>query len=38
MRLPLVLWQAVNLDVTYDGQIGNGTQTHSVQGAWAKRF
>ena len=36
--LALDVGRGINLDVTYDGQIGNGTQTHSVQGAWAKRF
>ncbi|HTN60536.1 MAG TPA: autotransporter domain-containing protein [Devosia sp.] len=36
--LALDVGGGINLDVTYDGQIGNGTQTHAVQGAWAKRF
>lgn len=36
--LALDVGGGINLDVTYDGQIGTGTQTHALQGAWAKRF
>lgn len=36
--LALDVGDGINLDATYEGQIGNGSQTHAMQGAWAKRF
>tara|TARA_R110002124_G_scaffold1797_19_gene11634 strand:+ start:4624 stop:8529 length:3906 start_codon:yes stop_codon:yes gene_type:complete len=36
--LALDVGGGVNLDLTYTGQIGGGTQTHALQGIWSQRF
>ena len=36
--LNLDLSPRMMLDITYDGQIGDGTQTHAVNGTWAAAF
>ena len=36
--LALDVGGGTNLDLTYSGQIGGGTQTHALQGIWSQRF
>ena len=36
--LALDVGGGTSIDLTYGGQIGSGTQTHGLQGTWAKQF
>lgn len=36
--LTLDINAASNLDLSYDGQVGSGTQTHAVKATWAMQF
>ena len=36
--LALDVGSGTNLNLNYGGQIGSGTQTHGLQGTWAKEF